>query len=266
MHSAEQGHMPKIGLKLWSTNMLYIQPARALYEEGVFDYVELLVVPGSEADFLQQWKQMRCLFSLHAPYSAMGFNFSLREFEQKNRALLKEVESFRLAVNPAYIDFHSGASGTVEETIRQIKLFKSEYENIFNIAVMENKPMIGLNGELCVGASPEEIKMILDETGLGFCLDFGHASCYTVWRQVEYEDVITQFLKLHPKVFHLSDGRRESVKDRHDHFGEGNFDLSYILSVIPTGSKVTIECRKGSKENLDDFKKNVSYLKEFVPA
>ena len=258
--------MFKIGLKLWSTNMFYIKPACSLYDDRFFDYVELLVIPGANGSFIREWKQLRSPFSLHAPYSALGFNFSLKENEDKNRLMLQEVESYRFALNPAYIDFHSGVDGTVEETIRQIKLFKREFKQIFNVTVIENKPKVGLNGESCIGASPEEMKRILDETGLEFCLDFGHASCYSAWSQIVYEDVINQFLELGPKIFHLSDGKRESVTDRHDHFGDGNFNLPYILSVIPVDSRVTIECKKGSKENLDDFKENVSYLRNLVPV
>ena len=258
--------MPKIGLKLWSTNQVYIQPAAALYRESIFDYAELLVVPGSEREHLQQWRQVEFPLSLHAPYSALGFNFSLASFENTNRLMLEEVDSFRAALNPTYIDFHSGAEGTLEETIRQIKLFKNEFKDLFEVTVIENKPKIGLKGEMCVGASPEEIKKVLDETGLEFCLDFGHASCYATWKKNEYEDVINQFLRLRPKVFHLSDGKRESVTDRHDHFGEGNFDLSFILNVVPQDAMLTIECRKNSKENLDDFKKNVSFLRKFAPV
>lgn len=251
----------KLGLKLWSSNASHLEPALALYEEGIFDYVELLVVPGKGRDFLKQWKDVPFPVSLHAPHYAMGLNFSLKECEQKNRMLIEEVEAFREALGPLYVVFHPGVQGSLEETIRQIKIFKGEFPDLFNMVLLENKPKIGLKEEICVGASPEEIKKILDETGLGFCLDIGHAICYAAWKQMRYEDVVNQFLKLSPGIFHLTDGDAKSVKDQHGHFGEGNFDLLQVFTMIPDGARVTIETGKSSEVGLNDFRKDILYLR-----
>ena len=40
----------KLGLKLWSTNDKYRECATGLYSQGAFDYIELMVVPGSMAE------------------------------------------------------------------------------------------------------------------------------------------------------------------------------------------------------------------------
>ena len=37
----------KIGLKLWSLNENYIKPARELFKEKIYDYIELYAVPSS---------------------------------------------------------------------------------------------------------------------------------------------------------------------------------------------------------------------------
>ena len=53
--------MYKIGLKLWSTNTdCYYNEAIRLYNDGVFDYIELYVVPDT-LDTLQKWKKLRTL-------------------------------------------------------------------------------------------------------------------------------------------------------------------------------------------------------------
>ena len=53
--------MYKIGLKLWSTNTDdYYDEAIRLYNDGVFDYIELYVVPDT-LDTLQKWKKLRTL-------------------------------------------------------------------------------------------------------------------------------------------------------------------------------------------------------------
>ena len=48
----------KKGLKLWSINTdAYYNEAKRLYAEGVFDYIELYVVPNS-LDTLAKWKEL----------------------------------------------------------------------------------------------------------------------------------------------------------------------------------------------------------------
>ncbi len=255
--------MHKLGLKLWSSNSFYIKPATDLYRDGIFDYVELFVVPGSTNACLKKWEKVKFPLLLHAPHSYMGLNFSLLEYEPQSRALLKEVEDFRIALNPRYIIFHPGIEGALEESIRQINVLKNEYQKLFDISLIENKPKIGLKDEICVGASPEEIGKVLKETGLGFCLDIGHVICYAAWKKSDWEKIVEDFIKLSPKMFHLSDGDIDSRTDRHCHFGEGNFDLSRIVELLPSGAYVTIETEKNSKNDLNDFKSDALFLQNF---
>lgn len=251
----------KPGLKLWSSNWFYLKPASELYVEGVFDYAELYVVPGTSQDFLEQWKEAKFPFFLHAPHSYSGLNFALKKFETANRTLITEVESFRIALNAGLTIFHPGTGGTIEETIRQIKTFKGEFPGLFKSAVIENKPKLGLNGEFCIGASAEEMKQILHETGLGFCLDFGHAVCYAAWKGVGYESILDQFLELQPSIFHLSDGDMNSAIDRHLNFGKGNFELEAMVSRIPSNACISIETPKETGADLRDFETDVTYLR-----
>ena len=253
--------MYKLGLKVWSSNLFYISLADGLYNDGVFDYVELYVVPGSDKSCSQKWRQAKFPFILHAPHSSDGFNLSLKECEAKNRILIKEVDSFREVLSPRYVIFHPGTNGSIRETIRQISMFRHEFAELFNLAVVENKPKIGINGEECIGVSPEEIKELLNETGLGFCLDVGHAICYAAWKRTEYESVIEQFIKLKPKMFHLMDGDVNSKTDVHLNFGKGNFKLKEILSKIPPDAYISVETNKKSKSNLNDFEEDVGYLR-----
>ena len=252
----------KLGLKLWSSNTFYIKPALELYRQGVFDYVELYVDPGSERDVLGQWRGNGLPFFLHAPHSYSGLNFSKREGETKNQRILKEVESYRLALNPKYVIFHPGIQGSLNETIRQINNLKKEFPDIFKSDLIENKPKIGLKGESCLGASPEETEWIIGETGLGLCLDIGHAICFATWAQIGWEEVVNQFMELKPKVYHLSDGNISSHTDSHLHYGEGNFELSKIIKLIPSDIYVSVETEKDPKLNLKDFERDVSYLKD----
>lgn len=251
----------KIGLKLWSTDSILIKPALKLYQKSIYNYVELYVVPGSEEDYLNKWSGREFPFLLHAPHSYSGLNFSKREGETRNQRILKEVESYRLALNPKYVIFHPGIQGSHNETIRQINNLKKKFPDIFNSALIENKPKIGLKGEICLGASPEETERIIGETGLGLCLDIGHAICFAAWAQIRWEEVINQFMELEPKVYHLSDGNISSHTDSHLHYGDGDFELSKIIKLIPFNVYVSVETDKDPKLNLKDFERDISYLK-----
>jgi hypothetical protein len=94
--------MTEIGLKLWSTNISYIQTASQLYQKNIFDYVELYVVPDSKNECLNHWRACSIPFIVHAPHSYSGLNLSLRDYEQSNRVFVEEVESFRRALGNGY--------------------------------------------------------------------------------------------------------------------------------------------------------------------
>ncbi|MBR2158459.1 MAG: hypothetical protein IJ964_00665, partial [Campylobacter sp.] len=61
----------KIGLKLWSLNENYIEPAKELYECGKYDYIELYTVPNS-LQMLPLWQNLAkdcgVKFAIHAPH------------------------------------------------------------------------------------------------------------------------------------------------------------------------------------------------------
>jgi endonuclease IV len=212
-------------------------------------------------DDAQRWKQVACPFHLHAPHSYAGCNFAFKENEAANRTHLQRVEAFRELLRPGAIIVHPGIVGSLDETLRQFKLFAQEFPDLFSLVAVENKPYMGLHDEVCLGASPQEIKRVLAETGLRFCLDFGHAICYAVSFKKDWKEVIGEFMKFKPSVFHISDGNAQSPKDQHLHLGKGNYDLCWLLSQVPQGAPLAIETQKDSKEDLDDFQGDVLHLK-----
>jgi deoxyribonuclease IV len=250
----------KLGLKLWSTNDFYINEAIRLYNEKLYDYVELFVVPDS-LKYLQIWEKLEIPFILHAPHSYAGFNPSLAECKKNNLILLDVVEKYREALKPQYVIFHPGINGCLSETIRQFNFFREKFPEIYSIALIENKPAIGLEGEACVGCSVNDIIKIQNESGMGFCYDIGHSICYANSTGQAWKNVFCDFLELKPVMFHLSDGYINSSKDMHLNLGKGNFDLEYILSQMKKNASVSIETIKSSKEKLDDFFEDVRFLK-----
>lgn len=74
--------MYKIGLKLWSINTdYYYDEAIRLYNDGVYDYIELYVVPNM-TDTIEKWKKLDIPFIVHCPHFSHGFN--LAKIENKD--------------------------------------------------------------------------------------------------------------------------------------------------------------------------------------
>lgn len=253
-----------IGLKLWSSNLNYIEEAKKLYIRGIFDYLELFVEQNSSS-CISEWKSCDIPIVLHAPHSHKGLNLSLKEAYADNGRAIDAVEAYAVELLPRFIIFHPGVDGDLGETIRQIQVFKRSYWRVFENALIENKPKTGLNGERCMGSSPDEIQTLTKETGLGFCLDIGHAIVSAAARNQWWKELVESFLGLQPKMFHLSDGDMHSERDMHLHLGQGNFDIDTIVRLIEgPGCMMSLETPKTNPEDLDDFLEDINYLKAIL--
>lgn len=165
----------KRGLKLWSINTdFYLKEAVKLYENGIFDYIELYVVPES-LETLSAWKKLNIPFIIHNSHFAQGFNLAKSEKAKRNREIYEQTKRFADELNAKYIIFHGGIDGDIEETAKQLASFKEPR------AVIENKPYVALpnrmGGEFCRGYNFDEIKTVMEVSNCGFCFDFGHAIC-----------------------------------------------------------------------------------------
>ena len=245
-----------LGLKLWSTNENYIKPALNLYDKGFFQYIELYSIPDSYENFSSLWKNIDIPFQIHGPHFKEGVNFALKEKEEFNKKQAEEALRFADLLKADWVIFHPGVSGDIHEAGRQLKSLADQR------ILIENKPYYSTDGKwICNGASFDEISTVLQETGYQFCLDFGHATCAANALKIDPFEFINKMISLDPALYHLTDGDYNSIYDRHDHFGKGSFPIQKFLQMIPDGKCITNESYKDSKENLDDFEKDIVYLK-----
>src|SRR5574341_320934 len=176
--------MFKFGLKLWSNNTNYIKEAEHLYEQGIYQFIELYVLPGINSMQTSLWKNTNIPYIIHAPHFRDGLNLAKKE--------LKEINDLRILI--------------------------------------ENKPYYALDdGLICNGATIEEVKFILGNTCAGLCLDIGHAFCAANAKNISTIEYLKQFLVLNPKMFHLTDGEKDGVFDKHYNFGKGNYNIKEII-------------------------------------
>lgn len=251
--------MFNLGLKLFSINENYIREAIKLYEQQLYQYIELYVVPGSYETCINFCKPIKIPYIIHAPHFRHGVNLAKEECFEQNIKHAGEAQKFADELNAEYIIFHPGIAGNVEETARQL--------NVINDSriLIENKPYFTVldDGNICNGNSPEEIKIILDSTKSGFCLDIGHCFCSANAKNIKPYDYLKEFLNLNPKMFHLVDNDFSSSIDKHLHFGQGNYDLEKILNYLPCNSKITLETTKDSKDNLNDFIEDIRIVRSY---
>ncbi len=253
--------MFELGLKLWSINKNYVAPARELYQQGYYQYIELFANPGSYDKYLTLWQKLKIPFLIHAPHYQYGLNLSQADHCAKNLELFKETKKFADALQAQTIIVHPGIDGHVQETCRQLKLINDPR------IVIENKPYDVLNRTLiCVGHSPEEIERIKLESGVGFCLDIGHAIVSANAQGKEPIDHLKRFLALKPSLIHLSNGTYQGLEDSHANLDQGDFPLKEILKLLPRNIKITIETIKASDKDLNDFKADIECFKNIVQS
>jgi endonuclease IV len=243
----------KIGLKVYVTNRAYLAPARKLFSGGAFDFIEVFLVAGESQERITEWINTGIPLAFHAPHSYAGFNPADPVMKESNLIIAKELAAVCHMCRPLYLVFHPGILGAQEEAIRQLRAAFDRYSVLRDVALIENKPVVGMHGEQCVGATPEAIAQICNSLQVGCCLDFGHAVCAAASAKRPWRPFIEEFLALGPKAYHLSDGHGSSETDEHLHIGKGDYDIGWFLSHISAQSLVALETEKDSGTSLDDF-------------
>ena len=251
------------GLKLWSINDNYINEAIKLYQEGYYQYIELYAVPYSYDKYSHLWLNLKfkhnISFLIHAPHYAGGLKLSQRESLSNNLLLADETKRFADKLQSDTIIFHPGIGGKTEETVFQLNKIKDQR------IIIENKPYYAFKKTMiCNGHSPEEIKYIMKNAQVGFCLDIVHAICAANALKKSSMEYLKEFITLEPRMIHLSDSNRDSIEDTHLNLGKGSLDLSTIIKMLSLQKKITIESDKNFNNDLDSFKKDIQYLQNIV--
>lgn len=238
--------MQKLGIKIWSRDVLknrtFFDETVKAAKEGLFEYIELFCFPNSYNDTCDVIKKEMSgtKVIIHNSHSAYGFDTGDKNRLQSNLRDVSDSKKFADVLKAEMIIVHAGCGDhpeNLEETIRQFKIF-----NDSRIAV-ENLPYVcSVSKKILHGTSPEQIETIKKETGCKFCLDFSHATCAANYYKKNVVSEIKRYQELHPDMYHLCDGFRDEVNDKHLHFGEGNYDLSYFVNeIISDDTFVTME-------------------------
>ena len=249
--------MIKYGIKIWSINEDWFTEAIILCKKNQIDFVELYLVPDKIPESVKKFKGIE--MQIHAPHSSHGFNIFKFNQEKINFFQEQVVKTANL-LNAQNIIVHAGVGEDKLIFMKNIKLISN------NRLLIENKPKVGLNNELCFGHSLDQLVFIRNKCGLKICLDFGHAIKSAASEKTNYKDSLINLLGiLKPTYFHLSGGYYDNEQDEHLNLFEGNIDGNWIKNKLEKLSKnndirLVFETPKVGN-NLDNDLKNIEYFK-----
>ena len=249
----------ELGLKVQSTDLKRIPEAIKLYEEGLYQYIDLFSTPGSYTDSISHWRTLNIPFIIHAAHYMTGMDLSDPTKTQSNRQLCDEARAFADALSAPHIVFHPGVKGSLKETATQLE------EMHDSRLLIENVPYWSFDGKFTLlGNTAEEILFLLKSVPqLGFCLDIGHAIYSANHHQLSPLDVLANgYLPLNPQLIHLTDGDISSKVDVHYFLGTGSFPLSEIIKMFPDHQKITIESIRKDSEFYSMAKKEAQIIYE----
>ncbi|MHC4885152.1 MAG: sugar phosphate isomerase/epimerase family protein [Planctomycetota bacterium] len=249
-----------LGLKLWSCNPEYIDETVSLFGDGVFQFLELYLIPETQKLIESRWSQLPLPIVIHGPHHMHGLNLSDPHCEESNRNLVDWTRTMADRLRSEFIIFHPGTNGEPEETARQLKPYGGDGR-----ILVENKPFLALpdSPKRGVANRPEEMDLILSATGLGFCLDVGHALGAANSHDEDRFAYLQSFIDLGPRLIHLADGDIEAPIDGHANLGTMNYPLPELIGMLPPAVPVTLETAKREVGKLDDFRNDVEYFRRY---
>ena len=243
----------KFGLKLWSSNTDLLDQAQELIAHGVFNYVELFVIPKSK---ISPFLGCNIPYIIHIAHDAFGANVGDLDKREFNLNIIKESFEWAKKLKAKYLILHPGF-GEIEDAQAFLKAIKNKK------ILIENMPKVGLKEEKMIGFSPKQIKVLQDKK-FGFCFDVGHAIGSAISQKIDYKTYLKKFLSFKPKVLHICDGNLDSELDQHLNLGAGQFDWQFIArEIIPNVSYITIETPRHNLKSLDEDIANREFIKKF---
>jgi hypothetical protein len=93
--------------------------------------------------------------------------------------------------------------------------------------------------------------------GLGIVLDFGHAICTANILGQNPRPVIDGFMRLAPRIYHLSGIDADATHDMHCHLREAENDYAFLKD-LPSDASVTLET--GGKSASERYRDDVAIL------
>lgn len=245
----------RYGLKIRSTTQNLFAGAADLVHQGVFDFIELALIPGfSQAKIVKSLSGLPMTF--HAPHERHGVNLAIETL--LNEKFIAPTLILANKVAAQRIIFHPGIHGTLEMLRNNLGAIHDPRMLIEN---MPYRCLEELGGGTCMGATFKELE-ILKKNGYTFCLDFGHAFKSALSQEKDPYDFIRELFSLDPVHFHLCDVGSGIEYDEHRNLGEGELNIKWIKKMLEKIKDpwLVFETPKEGK-GLENDVRNLEYFK-----
>jgi deoxyribonuclease-4 len=207
------------------------------------DFFEVQAIRGNDYSFLKKYSKE---IFLHCEHCSFGVNIADSSKMKDNleavnfaKELADEINAKKIVIHPGHFE---NESCSIENTLNFLR------ENCDSRFMIENMPGFGFNDKSQrIGCTPEEMKFLIEETGLGFCFDINHAIEYSLSEGVDYWKVIGEFERMDPVHYHLS-GEKIPEGISHIGFRNSNLDLKKFFSIIRDSAEITLEVGLDPKE------------------
>lgn len=240
----------KVGIKIYSDKLGYDYLPKII---EYADFIEILPLPDN--DFYKKFKDFDIPFRIHAPHQGQGADPS------DNNAVKRTIRCMKTAIEAAdffdspTIVVHPGTykgAGSADRAIEFLKQFNDKRFLIENLPAKSER-----KDELC--STADEIEPIIKALWCGLCLDFGHATLTEAVTGQGYKKIISDFLKLKPKYFHMTGGSLKECIDHKELF-YGDFDIEFFRRCIPKSGIVVLE----TPQDAGMQKKEIRFIKEGI--
>ena len=233
----------KIGVKTFN------DPNLLKHFEKKIDFFEIQAIQSNDYSFL---KEFSLPIVVHAEHHNWGINIADKDKEKSNLKAINFAQKVADMVCAKKIIVHSG--------------FNSEHSNCSIETVIDflkkiNDKRILIETLIYFSASPEEIKRIMEATGVGFCFDLNHAISYASKNNLKVIEVVKKFLKLNPSHFHIG-GQRKEFGEYGDHLSLKEFDYDWkeILSLYPKDAELILETTIDRSE----IEQDVEFIRKII--
>ena len=220
----------QLGLKLWSTNGDVLGQAESLIAKGTFQYVELMVVPGTDP---VPFQKSGLPYVLHAAHDTWGPNPADPERLEVTRKSLEDARAWADLLGARFIVFHPGFCKPGFSAMENVLEFLKD-EPADKRIVIENMASFGLDyGQVVehVGYTKEQLELLMQDK-FNFCLDLYHAMRAARSLGRNPKEYFDELLSLKPVLFHISDGDFSQTLDNHLGLKAGEFDLAFFAECI----------------------------------
>jgi deoxyribonuclease-4 len=243
----------KFGLKLWSTNSDTLPEAEKLIKKDTFQYIELTPIPNTD---ISPFLSYDVPYTIHITTEKHKVNIANKNNHAFSLEVIHNCIEWANMLDAQYLVLHPGY-GDIEQSMELLE--KLDDERI----LIENMPKKGINDELMIGYSPEQIEKLMNNK-FGFCFDLNHAIKAAISLGTDYKDFIDSFIhKFSPHYYHISDGNLNEETDLHLNICEGDYDFKSIFELMNDSCDyyMTVETPRLNIHSFEEDINNLNKLK-----